>query len=239
LHGQGLYATFSKSGGFWPLKVFRWAGILCGGIALIVAVLYGLAAFFQGDNLQNEIRLPLLSISGVVALLGVSALVAITFSSVNLTDRTQALGLPVGSVRAVIALSLIVLFAILSVYLFSNLSNGDHVLEEDCFTDPERQAFLSSLPVGQFHYSKQMTDLAAQTCAGMPRVAIADKGGPGTPPETPPPPRFSVSYVSTRDPATADFAKQLLVLIGTLVTSVAGFYFGHKPFHKHSRQRLA
>ncbi len=35
-----------------------------------------------------------------------------------------------------------------------------------------------------------------------------------------------VYYRPTPNPASEDFAKQLLVLIGTLVTSVAGFYFG-------------
>src|SRR5205085_5790756 len=39
---------------------------------------------------------------------------------------------------------------------------------------------------------------------------------------------FTVLYRDTRDPASQDFAKQLLVLIGTLVTAVSSFYFGAK-----------
>jgi hypothetical protein len=198
-------------------RFLYWVAILCSGIALIIALLYGLAAFVQAKNLQSEIGLPLLTISGVVALLGVLALVAIIFSSVNLTDPTQALGLPVGSVRAVIALSLIVLFAILTVYLFSNLANGSRLAEQTCLTAAERQEFLSTFPVGQFHFSTQMSDEAVKT-KNCPQLPTANHASPE--------PRFSVTYSINRNPASEDFAKQLLVLIGTLVTSVAGFYFG-------------
>jgi hypothetical protein len=40
--------------------------------------------------------------------------------------------------------------------------------------------------------------------------------------------KFTVYYYTARDPASSDFAKQLLVMIGTLVTSVASFYFGSR-----------
>lgn len=193
-----------------------WEAVLCGGIALIVAVMIGLGILFEGTNLQNEIGLPLLAISGVVALLGVVALVAIVFQSVGLADTTQAMGLPSGSVRAVIALSLIVLFSILSVYLFSNLASENRLAHQACLTAEERQQFLSSYPPNQFHFSNQMSNVRRRgeelpTQCG--RIQLRSGS-------------FFVTYAADRNPASDDFAKQLLVLIGTLVTSVAGFYFG-------------
>ena len=39
---------------------------------------------------------------------------------------------------------------------------------------------------------------------------------------------YTVYYRQTPSPASEDFAKQLLVMIGTLVTAVSSFYFGTK-----------
>jgi hypothetical protein len=120
----------------------------------LLVALFGLS--FGVSFASNEVRLPVLAIAGVFLLLGALALVSVAFSLFELSDKTQALGLPEGSIRAVIALSLIVLFAILSVYLYASL-------------------------IGQ-----------------------------------------------NANSPNADFAKQLLVLVGTLVTSVASFYFGSR-----------
>jgi hypothetical protein len=58
-----------------------------------------------------------------MALFATLALVAITFSVAGLSDPTQALGLPEGSVRAAIALSLIVIFAIISIFMYTSLAS--------------------------------------------------------------------------------------------------------------------
>lgn len=53
------------------------------------------------------------------------ACVSYTFDTVGLSDKTQDLGLPTGSVRAVVALSLIVLFAIFSLFLFNGIQGTE------------------------------------------------------------------------------------------------------------------
>src|ERR1043166_2751114 len=70
----------------------------------------------------HSIMVTLVVINGVIGLLAVLMMTALAFSSVKLADSTQALGLPEGSVRAVIALSLIVIFIIIVVFLFGNLT---------------------------------------------------------------------------------------------------------------------
>ena len=92
-------------------------GVLCFlAFILLFYMLKGMLAL--GDDV---IKLPVLVVVGVMALFATLALVAVTFSVAGLTDPTQALGLPEGSVRAAIALSLIVIFAITSIYLYSSL----------------------------------------------------------------------------------------------------------------------
>src|ERR1700736_1640968 len=73
---------------------------------------------------RAEIQLPLLAIAGVLILLIALALTSISFATFGIDDKNEALALPAGSVRAVIALSLIVIFSILTVYLFATLSFG-------------------------------------------------------------------------------------------------------------------
>ena len=151
----------------------------------------------------------MLAIAGVVALLGSLALVSVSFSLVNMSDKTQALGLPQGSVRAVIALSLVVLFAILTVYLFSSL-NGQQQFDPvaTCLN-----AALSSQMVGEASDSEPLIRRPNLHC----RDFDPNKN-----------PLYDVIAKRPLSPAGIDFAKQLLVLIGTLVTSVASFYFGSK-----------
>ena len=254
----------------------KW-GILCGFALLLFATLFGLAAWVKFAQLGNEISLPLLAIAGVMALLGSLALVAIAFSLMNMSDRTQALGLPNGSVRAVIALSLVVLFAILTVYLFSALNNAGRVHSVACldeaeqtkFRDAQPDLFISSIRMSDdeskrcFPFTAQLTTAnqasraqseakpgegATSPASGQQSAGGSAPPGPGqagggpngsTPgglaPQSPetsgasaPAARFKVYFRDLANPVSQDFAKQLLVLIGTLVTSVSSFYFGSK-----------
>src|SRR5712692_6279451 len=102
------------------MKDNRITGFYLAGFAILLFVaLFGLS--FAVSYAPNEVKLPIIAIAGVLLLLGALAVVSVAFSLFELSDKTQALGLPEGSIRAVIALSLIVLFAIFSVYLYSSL----------------------------------------------------------------------------------------------------------------------
>ncbi len=119
--------------------------------ALLIAV--GVLSAFKVDPMMS---LPVLAILGVLLLLAALAGVSVSFGHFGLSDKQQALALPEGSIRAVIAMALVVIFAILTVFLYGTLANGNV------------------------------------------------------------------------DTQAADFAKQLLTLIGTLMTAVTAFYFGAK-----------
>lgn len=176
------------------------------GISLLLAgiILGGALCAFAwfSKQIQVGVALPVLAILGVIALLLALALAAGAFSIFDLSDRTQALGLPEGSVRAVIALSLVVLFAILSIYLYADVSHPT-VETHRGLTEPEKTKLLEAVP-------------AALVIAVVeePRAGQGDK-------------RFTAIWRNA-SAAGEDFAKQLLVLIGTLVTSVSSFYFGAK-----------
>ena len=234
-----------------------WA-LIALALLMFVALAFTLLAVVQIEKIPNELSLPVLAIAGVVALLGSLALVSVSFNLVNMSDKTQALGLPQGSVRAVIALSLVVLFAILTVYLFGSLNaSGKYDQIGSCLDSASANAIVGErhpndpsiflLPVSTSAACGAVSnqDVSANSAAppanaetppssaGTPaastNASLANSVSPTDKGSRPPPvARFDVFVERSANPAGIDFAKQLLVLIGTLVTSVASFYFGSK-----------
>jgi amino acid transporter len=177
--------------------------LLAGGILLLIVLCflaYSLKKSGGGDtnSLGLEFTLPILAIAGVLVLLIALGLISVSFAFFGLTDPKQALGLPEGSVRAVVALSLVVLFAILTIFLYGGLTGTvDKVVG---LTQAEVTNLENKVGKDQILSSKNMA--------------------------TPPAESFSVIFRDPPNQASQDFAKQLLVLIGTLVTAVSSFYFG-------------
>ncbi|MES2194929.1 MAG: hypothetical protein V4517_10960 [Pseudomonadota bacterium] len=167
------------------------------GLAGLVVLIVLSLMFYLLTQLvpHGDSSLPLVAIGGVIVLVLLLTAVATMFSILSLTNNTQALGLPEGSIRAVIALSLIVLFAILSVFLYQNIG-GTRVTIPDQ-TMAQLDAFSKTYPNAR--------DIQA---------VRADKPG-----------FYDISY-RTPNPASDEFAKQLLVLLGTLMTAVTSFYLG-------------
>ena len=81
------------------------AALAIAGIGFIVAIAMGKLKTAQ--VFLPEIGLTILLIAGVSGLLVTLSLVVAIFAALNLSDSSQSLGLPEGSIRAVIALSLI------------------------------------------------------------------------------------------------------------------------------------
>src|SRR6516162_6432131 len=97
-------------------------------IAMLLALIVGLALIMGFYHAGLEIILPVTMIAGVLVLLLAIASVVGVFAHLNLAMSKEALGLPDGSVRAIIALSLILLFAIVAIFMYGNLSKGGQIL---------------------------------------------------------------------------------------------------------------
>jgi hypothetical protein len=121
-HNLNQRASSSKS-------VFG-ASVLLLGIGVIIAgtvvmIVYAAHHLKTDDVFQPEIILPLVVITGIVALLATLAIAAATFGLFNIADAKQALGLPAGSIQAVIALSLILIFAVVALYASGGTKNQE------------------------------------------------------------------------------------------------------------------
>jgi hypothetical protein len=177
-----------------------WFKLFIGGAGLVIAAVVVFTGWYIWHSAGGlEVTLPLIIIIGVVVLLIVLGLVTVCFSVLNLANAGQPLGLPEGSVRAVIALMLLVLFAIVAIFLFDSVSKSGKI---------ESIANQTAEQVGDF------LTKTAQVISVQPAL---DAGKPEL--------RYTV-YYRLPNPASDDIAKQLIVLLGTLVTAVSSFYFG-------------
>lgn len=101
-----------------------WIGLLLAGAVLLIV--FAANELKDGGVDRPEVLLPLIVITGVVALMATLAVAAALFGLFGISDKSQALGLPAGSVQAVIALSLILIFAVVALYVSSS-SGADQV----------------------------------------------------------------------------------------------------------------
>ena len=187
-------------------------GAVGAGLALVVlpciALYFGIPKMFD----MPTVGLPILAVFGIMILFGALALISTLFARLGLSDRNQAFALPEGSIRAAIALSLIVLFSIIAIMLYQTL-NKPYVIPN--LTEEEKGVVLK--------------DPSIRVLAVLP-VRCASPAD-GAPPAADCPPGTLRYAVHVRQPAaqeSTDLAKQLLILIGTLMTSVTSFYFASR-----------
>ncbi|MCX7068415.1 MAG: Yip1 family protein [Methylococcales bacterium] len=172
------------------------------GVIILTAILYVISRFIiEIKDFNDAIKLPLLIIAGLSILIVLLAILTMSFWSLGLTNKDQALGLPEGSIRAVIALALVVIFSILAVFLYSSLSNGG---------EPHTITGWSSENINKY-------------IADHPALINIDKKEIVGSPE-----KYNFTYTQPNSTESNDFAKQLLVLLGTLMTSVTSFYLGSR-----------
>ncbi len=101
---------------------------------LLVVGAGGLIGYLEpkGNPPNPEIEMGLMIVTAIAALMTLLFVVAAGFSRMNLTDSKQPLGLPEGSIRAMIALFLIMVFIIFGIYLFRVVGSGFYTpIEKD------------------------------------------------------------------------------------------------------------
>lgn len=134
---------------------------------------------------------------GVISLFIVLVSTSMILSQFGMLDKRQALALPEGSVRALIALLLIIIFAIASLFLYDRIENNrteEFIVTEDTYNALDSNRIYSS------------------------EFIEPEEGEEGTI-------YYKVQLLLENEDGT-DFAKQLLTTISTLVVALAGFYFG-------------
>jgi len=189
-----------------PPESTRWSAVTALVVAsvLSVGVLAAVVLLLkQIDEKQPTAALALVLVSAAVVLILVVASLTVILKRLRLDNGKEAMGLPAGSVRAVIALLLIMLFFISAMFLFDATQHRTVDDPADLRTVQGLTATqYSGLPLDQVQSSTE------RLVDGEVRYDVV---------LYPPP-------VAT--PTSDDLAKQLVTTVATLVTAVAAFYFG-------------
>lgn len=148
---------------------------------------------------RPEITLPILLVGGVLTVVLVLVIAVLLLSQCGLTDKSEALGLPPGSIRAVIALLLILIFGVTGLFLFGSYDGGETT------TANLTEAQVAQIPVEQI-VSQELSTQRLPSGARLIRVERNLPLGEGA----------------------REFATQLFTAVSTLVSAIAAFYFGTK-----------
>jgi hypothetical protein len=170
--------------------------LLLAATIVFLGALLGIAEALSAQGSHPEIALPLLATIGILILLAALSLIAVAFQSIGLSNNCQPLGLPEGSVRSLIAIGLLLLFAIVALFLYSDMAG----------TAPHNVTL-----------SKADADLYIKTPPPGTSVltTVPNKDGSVT-----------IHAIAGPTSASQDLAKQIVTLLGTLLASVVAFYFG-------------
>ena len=175
-------------------------GVLTVVLAALTVLITVLAQ--QPVGVPAEIALTVWILLGLSALLVLLTLVAWISRVMDGTANRGALNLPNGSISAVIALLLLLLFAFSSIYLFSQLSSRE-----------SRGA--------------ESTGVSESTLAGFPServisVNVAEAGAADGTGRT-----YDV-VLAPASGASTDFAETIFATLSTVVIAIVGFYFGQR-----------
>jgi hypothetical protein len=144
-----------------------------------------------------ELVAGILVVTAIAAMMTLLYIFAAGFNYMKLTDRGQALGLPEGSIRAMIALILIMVFIIFGIYLFRNVATGN----TGTIADRIPIDSLKKLDLSRFKdFQVNIKTITKDTVSVNLGYKISEDG--------------------------ARLAQQLVTTVGTLVVAISSFYFG-------------
>jgi hypothetical protein len=164
-----------------------WQYVILGFLPMLVLAMgFFLYQFVASGNQQNEAAgVAILLIAGVIALLLALAVVAVFFHGLALNDKGEPLGLPTGSIRSVIALALILIFAIMSVYLFSQLDTTVTPAQADIAKQLITTVSTLVVAISAFYFGSNAVQQATNTVAGTKPAGSIRVVGPSDPSITP------------------------------------------------------
>ena len=183
-------------------RILSIAAVL-GGAVLVGAVIYGFITLYGEEGPSKGLEGVVMLVAGFVTVALLLYLGTLILRALDMGAPAEALGMPEGSIRALIAMSLILIFAIIGIQVFAAGSAGTELV------------------------STGLTQ--AQIDALRADGAIVVSQALLTP--VPAPPAEPLYNVTTRTVMTQeahDFGLQLMTTVSTLVVAVAGFYFGSR-----------
>jgi len=146
---------------------------------------------------------------GLALVVTLMAVLVIVYSVLGLTNSSQALALPEGSVRALIAFSLVLVFVCMASFLYNSVNS----VELTPGVKP-----LTKITEAQLTELKTQFVVAFEPARKSDGTPETDSDGKS--------PLYNATYFSKRSKDADDFAKQIFTTLATIFVSVISFYFG-------------
>jgi hypothetical protein len=191
------------------------------GLLLFVAAFVVWKGFPSGSNqdISHYIVLSQIVLVGLALTVVFMALLAIIYSVMGVEDARQALGLPEGSVRALLAFSLVLIFVCLAAFLFGEVNKNNQPVEGKTLTRVTG-AELVDLKTNFVVAS----ELAKDQTTG--KVLYEQVVADGKATDDVKRPLYTATYYPKVNKDAEDFAKQIFTTLATVFVSVVSFYFG-------------
>jgi hypothetical protein len=144
-------------------------------ILLLVAVVMFISLPDVIKTTNPAVGLTVTIVAGVAALLSIIVLTVFVLGCLGLTNENEALGLPTGSVRAIIALSLILIFAILTFYMFQYMNDPLETTTTTIYTNSTigNQTITNSTTTTIQGTGQAMVDFSKQTLTTVGTLVVA------------------------------------------------------------------
>jgi len=206
------------------MKINKKVYALIAGLLLFVAVAFIWWKGFPNPDAGNYhyIFLSQIVLVGLALTVVFMALLAIIYSVMGVDDPKQALGLPEGSVRALLAFSLVLIFVCLAAFLFGEVNKNNQPVEGKTL-NMVTEAQLADLKTNFIVASELAKDQATGKML-YEQVAASDPKAP--PADDLKHPLYTVTYYPKGNKDAEDFAKQIFTTLATVFVSVVSFYFG-------------
>jgi cytoskeletal protein RodZ len=180
------------------IKLKAFFGLIVLAIALIL--IFTAMMYFSTDSQNAAVKeIAVLLICGTGFLILFLAIMVGIIYTLGLSQPGQPLGLPEGSIRAIIAVFLILIFAVMALFLYTNIA-----LPATYMSKGITQEQVDKIPPDQI-LSIQPSDQPSEDTT-----------------------LFDVERKVERSAASEDIAKQVITAMITLVTAISAFYFGTK-----------
>ncbi|HEY6767599.1 MAG TPA: hypothetical protein VI386_22820 [Candidatus Sulfotelmatobacter sp.] len=187
--------------------------LLIVGIVLLAAAGVGLYKLHIPELWSNVKSIEAISLSAVV-LVGLALVIVlmsvlvIIYSVIGVADPKQALALPEGSVRALIAFSLVLIFVCLGAFLYNSVNNS-------ALTPGGRSAHVTEAQLSELKAQFVVAYEPARNANGSVETDADGKS-----------PLYNATYFIKPGKDAEDFAKQIFTTLATVFVSVISFYFG-------------
>lgn len=198
-----------------------WLGIALTIVAVVALVV--MSGFSSKDSMDYAalVGTAILSV-GLIALIVLSR-------AVGVTEPNAALGLPRGSIRALLALGLAIVFVSVASWTLGGLFErvGPLVTEATVANETERKAYWDRYPASDYIVRETVSRKATTDAGAAGKGGDAAKGGAVVAEPANFPRDLKIYLIrSTIDPGLLDLAKQILTISATVLVTIVGFYFG-------------